>query len=189
MTVELTSPVLGQNVGTTYTGTLEDWLLTQGYAKRAGYTGAGVSNTGTTDVLPAGDPTLPANREAPYFPLSEDHDATIANDVDHLNEEKRPLARFDFDSGSVDTEAPVILGLDPEEGPVAGGDSVRIYGDNLEGVTGVTFDGVAATGLDLNVDAGYLDVTTPAGTAGPATVVVTDNVGADTEVGAYTYVA
>ena len=62
MVVELTSPVLGKAVGDTYTGTLEPWLLTTGYAKQAVYTGPGVSNTGATDVVPADDPTLPANR-------------------------------------------------------------------------------------------------------------------------------
>lgn len=190
MAVELTSPVLGLDVGASYTGTLEDWLLTQGYAKRAGYTGPGVANTGPTDVAPGDDPTLPENREAPYFPLSEDHNNSIANDVDNLNEAKFPHARFDFDADSVDTEAPVVLGLEPNEGSTAGGDVVRISGDNLEGVTGVTFDAVAGTALDVSTaDQGFIEVTTPAGTAGPADVVVTDAAGADTEVGAFTYVA
>jgi hypothetical protein len=190
VTVQLTSPVLGLDVGADYTGSLESWLLAEGYAEQAGYTGPGVSNTGETAVLPADDPTLAENREAPYFPLSEDRNVTIANDVDNLTVDKFPApVNFDFDAGGVDTEAPVVAGLEPEEGPVAGGTEVRIYGDNLEGVTGVTFDAVAGTALDVNEEAGYLDVTTPAGTAGPATVVVTDASGADTEVGAFTYVA
>jgi hypothetical protein len=191
VTVELTSPVLGQNVGTTYTGSLEDWLLTQGYAKRAGYTGPGVANTGPTDVVPASDPTLAENREAPYFPLSEDNNVTLANDVDHLNEPKFPApVNLDFDAGGVDTEAPSVRSLDPAEGSTAGGDVVRIWGDNLEGVTGVTFDAVAGTALDVSTaDVGFIEVTTPAGAAGPADVVVTDAAGADTEVGAFTYVA
>jgi len=188
--VELTSPVLGLDVGAPYTGTLEDWLLTQGYAKRAGYTGPGVANTGTTDVAPGDDPTLAENREAPYWPLSEDHNNSIANDADNLTVAKFPHARFDFDADSVDTEAPVVLGLEPDEGFTTGGDVVRISGDNLEGVTGVTFDAVAGTALDVSTaDLGFIEVTTPAGTAGPADVVVTDAAGADTEVGAFTYVA
>ena len=43
MTVTLTSEVLGQAVGTDYTGTLEAWLLASGYAKQAAYAGPGVS--------------------------------------------------------------------------------------------------------------------------------------------------
>ena len=191
MAVELTSPVLGLNVGDPYTGTLESWLLAEGYAKQDGYTGPGVANTGATDVAPADDPTLAENREAPYWPLSEDNNVTIANDVDHLNEPKFPApVNFDVDTGGVDTEAPSVRSIEPDEGFTTGGDVVRIWGDNLEGVTGVTFDGVAGTALDVSTaDQGFIEVTTPAGTAGPADVVVTDAAGADTEVGAFTYVA
>lgn len=196
MSVKLTSPALGQVVGYIYTGALETWLLANGYAKRdadttpTSYTGVGVANTGATGDTPANDPTLASNREAPYYPLSPDENSTIANDGANLNDESFPLARFDFDAGGVDTEAPVVLGLDPTEGPLAAGTRVRIYGDNLEGVTGVTFDAVAATALDVTTaNEGFIEVTAPAGTAGPATVVVTDPVGADTEVGIYTYVA
>lgn len=190
MAVELTSPVLGQAVGYSYTGELEDWLLAQGYAKRVGYTGPGVANTGTTDVVPANDPTLAENREAPYFPLSEDRNTTVANDADNLTKTTFPgPANFDVDPGGVDTEPPSVFSLEPNEGPAIGGTVVRITGDNLEGVTGVTFDAVAGTDLDVsNVENGYIEVTTPAGTAGPADVVVTDPNGADTEVGAFTYV-
>ena len=190
MTVQLTSPVLGQAVGSNYTGPLEAWLLSEGYATQAGYTGPGVANTGATAVDPGDDPRLPENREAPYFPSSPDENTTVANDVDNLNEASFPHDRFDFDADSVDTEAPAVLGLEPNEGPAAGGTVVRIYGDNLEGTTGVTFDAVAGTALDVTTaDEGYIEVTTPAGTAGPADVVVTDNVGTDTEVGAFTYTA
>lgn len=190
MTVELTSPVLGQAVGTPYTGNLEGWLLAEGYAKQAGYTGPGVSNTGATDVAPANDPTRAENREAPYFPESEDRNTTVANDVDNLTKVKFPHARFDMDPGGVDTEPPAVASLKPAKGPAAGGTVVRIVGDNLEGVTGVTFDAVAGTALDLSgVERGYIEVTTPAGAAGPADVVVTDANGADTELGAFTYTA
>jgi hypothetical protein len=188
--VELTSPVLGQNPGYSYTGPLEAWLLAEGYAKQASYTGPGVANTGAADTTVANDPTLASNREAPYFPLTEDRNVTIANDADNLNEPKFPApVNFDFDAGGTDTEAPVFVGIEPDEGPEAGGTVVRIVGDNLEGVTGVTFDTVAGTSLDLSeVQNGFIEVTTPAGTAGPATVVVTDAVGSDTEVGVFTYV-
>lgn len=100
MTVQLTSPVLGKNVGDSYTGTLEDWLLANGYAKRAGYTGPGVANTGPVDVAPAKDPTLAENRdgEAPYFPATPDRNATIANDATNLNKKAFPLADRDVDN-------------------------------------------------------------------------------------------
>lgn len=190
MTVELTSPVLGQAVGTNYTGSLEAWLLSEGYAKQVGYTGAGVSNTGTTDVDPDDDPTLAQNRELPYWPSSEDHNVTIANDAANLTQASFPLARFDFDPAGVDAEAPANLSLEPAEGPAAGGTVVVISGDNLENVTSVTFDAVAGTALDVTeANEGRISVTTPAGTAGPADVVLVDASGNGTLAAGFTYTA
>lgn len=105
MTVTLTSPVFGKNVGDTYTGTQEDWLLSQGYAERAGYTGPGVANTGPmTAVLPAEDPTLAANREDGYWPATANV-GTIANDATNLPKTKFPApANLDVDNdGLVDS--------------------------------------------------------------------------------------
>lgn len=190
MVVELTSPVLGQAVGTEYTGPLEAWLLASGYAKQDAYTGVGVSNSGAAAASLANDPREASNREAPYFPSTEDQDVTIANDVNNLTDTSHPHARFNFDAGGTDTEAPTVFEVTPNEGPVAGGTVVTISGDDLEGVTGVTFDAVAGTALDVTqANVGLIKVTTPAGAAGPATVVVTDAVGSDTEVGAFTYLA
>lgn len=191
MTVELTSPVLGQAVGTTYTGTLEPWLLAEGYAKQAGYTGPGVSNTGATDIAPADDPTLASNRDdAPYFPATEDRRATVANDADNLNESSFPFNPFDFDAGGVDDDAPAEVSLDPAEGPAAGGTTVTITGQSLVGVTSVTFDGVAGTALDVaDAEEGTITVVTPAGTAGPADVVLVDADGNTTLTGGFTYTA
>lgn len=191
MTVELTSPVLGQAVGTTYTGTLEPWLLAEGYAKRAGYTGPGVSNTGATDIAPADDPTLASNRdEAPHFPATAERRATIANDAANLNQTKFPLSGFDFDAGGVDDDAPSNVTLAPTSGPAVGGTVVTLTGDNLQGVTSVTFAGVAGTALDVtDAAAGSIEVTTPAGTAGPADVVLVDASGNTTLTGGFTYTA
>lgn len=104
MTVTLTSPVLGKNVGDPYTGKMEAWLLSEGYAERAGYTGPGVANTGAmTSVLPADDPQLAENREEPYWPAS-DNVGTMANDATNLNKTKfpAPANRDVDDDGLVD---------------------------------------------------------------------------------------
>jgi hypothetical protein len=110
MTVELTSPVLGKAVGYIYSGTLEDWLLAEGYAKRAGYTGPGVSNTGATDVVPAKDPGLASNRgDKAHYSAQEaaaGHNATIANDATNLTKTSFTNPdKFDFDEGGVDEDA------------------------------------------------------------------------------------
>lgn len=102
MTVQLTSPVLGKNVGDSYTGTLEDWLLSEGYAKRAGYTGPGVSNTGPAVAYDATkDPTLGENREAPKWPLTAETNATIANDATNLNKKAFPAPGQDVDNDNL----------------------------------------------------------------------------------------
>lgn len=100
MAVTLTSPVLGQAPGYSYTGPLEGWLLAEGYAKRTGYTGVGVSNTGATAVVPDQDPTKASNREA----ITAVGAATIANDATNLTKEKFLVGGQDFDPAGVDDD-------------------------------------------------------------------------------------
>lgn len=114
MSVKLTSPALGKGVDYIYTGTLEDWLLAEGYAKRdadtvpTSYAGPGVANTGATDVVPAKDPTLPANRgDKAHWPDASEAslNASIANSPGNLT--KKAFAnpdRPDFDQGGVDED-------------------------------------------------------------------------------------
>jgi len=187
MTVEITSECFGKQVGETYTGPMEAWLLSEGYAKQAGYTGPGVSNTGAADTTPANDPRLPANREAPYFPSTEDRNTTIANDGANLTALKRPNPEFDVDAGGVDTEAPSDLVLSESELPLAGG-RVNFQGTNLEGITAVAVGGTAATDLDLDqLDEGLGAFTAPAKAAGTYDVVFTDASGNATVTGGLTY--
>lgn len=61
MSVILTSPVEGKDVGETYSGEREDWLVANGYAARPGAT----DGLHMSDVDAKDDPTLAANREAP----------------------------------------------------------------------------------------------------------------------------
>lgn len=189
MTVEITSPVLGKLVGETYTGTMEAWLLAEGYASQDGYTGPGVANTGAMTTTVANDPTRAANREAPNFPLTPASNVTIANDVDNLNELTFPAPGFDLDVNSVDTESPSDLVFEPTTLVLAGG-KVEVYGDNLEGVTSVTVGGTAATSLIVTeAEDGIITFVAPAKAAGAHTVVLVDASGNSTSVGALTYAA
>lgn len=84
-------------------------------------------------------------------------------------------------------QAATINSIAPAQGPAAGGTVVSIRGVGLDGVTGVTFDGAAGTGLNV-VSSEEVQVTTPAGAAGPADVVVTDDGVQSPIPGGFTYV-
>lgn len=194
MAVTLTSPALGLDVGDTYTGDEEAWLLAQGYAERDGYTGPGVSNTGLAAESPDDDLTLASNREpAPGWdeanhrvdPGPLDPAMTFSTADDDPNDPPRDPA-YDFDEGGVNDDAPSDFTLEPAHGAAAGGDEVTVKGQNLTGVTGVTFGGTAATAVVV-VDDETLTCTTPAHAAGAVDVVVTNPTGSKTETAAFTY--
>lgn len=82
-----------------------------------------------------------------------------------------------------------LVSILPGSGPAGGFQDVTLSGTGFEGVTSVTFGGVAA--LDFDVVGGtQIDATTPPGTQGQTVnVAVTDTFGTDTLVSAYTYTA
>ncbi len=83
--------------------------------------------------------------------------------------------------------APTLTTVSPS-GPTSGGTSVTLTGTGFIGATGVTFDGVPATGVVVVSDT-TITLTTPAGAAGTADVVVVLP-GADaTKLAGFTYVA
>ncbi|NBM17905.1 IPT/TIG domain-containing protein [Streptomyces sp. GC420] len=84
-------------------------------------------------------------------------------------------------------QPPTVLALSPQSGPTTGGTPFAIVGTNLTGAT-VTFDGVAAT--NVNVLAGViLTGVTPPHAAGNVPVVVTTPAGSATVPGGFTYLA
>lgn len=187
MPVTLTSPVLGLDVGAVYTGDEEEFLLAQGYARRDGYTGPGVSNTGAAAQTPAEDLTLAENREpAPERPEGKedpgprDPAMTLPGDAADFGGED-----FDFDEGGVNDDAPVVEEFSRTDIPLAGG-QVTIYGQQFEGTTGVTVGGTAATGVTVEDDT-KLVATFPAKAAGTYDVAVTNPTGTTTKTGAVTY--
>lgn len=190
MTVNITSEVFGKKPGETYTGAMEAWLLANGYASQAGYTGPGVDNEGAAGIALANDPREPDNREAPYFATTPDRHTTVANDAVHLTQAKLPNPEFDLDDADVDTEAPSDLVFEPSELVLAGGE-VHATGTNLEGVTAVTVGGTAAAIVEAESDRenGVLVFTAPAKAAGSYDVVLTDASGNATATAALTYAA
>lgn len=81
---------------------------------------------------------------------------------------------------------PTVSSVAPNNGTPLGGTLVTITGSNFTGDAIVTFDGVAAPSMTF-VSTTSITATTPAGTAGPADVTVTNLNGSGTAAGAFTY--
>ncbi|MHC5018853.1 MAG: IPT/TIG domain-containing protein [Planctomycetota bacterium] len=80
-----------------------------------------------------------------------------------------------------------VSSITPSSGPVAGGTAVSITGTNFVSGASVTIGGFSASSISI-VSATLITCTTPAGTAGPANVEVTNPSSAPgTLVGGYTY--
>ncbi|MBB5035561.1 beta strand repeat-containing protein [Prosthecobacter vanneervenii] len=82
--------------------------------------------------------------------------------------------------------SPTVTSISPPSGPLAGGISVTIHGTNFTGTTGVTLGGTAATGVSV-VDDSTITCTTPAHSAGAASVLVTNADGTNAANSLYTY--
>lgn len=81
---------------------------------------------------------------------------------------------------------PVLSGISPASGTIAGGTAVTITGTNLTGATGVSIGGVPATGFTIN-GATSISATTPANRAGAVDIVVTAPGGSGTLANGFTY--
>ena len=81
---------------------------------------------------------------------------------------------------------PTITSINPIGGTTAGGTLLTIYGSSLTGTTGVTVSGAAATSLHIT-NSGQIEVNTPAGTRGPASVIVTTPYGSNAANQLYMY--
>lgn len=91
-------------------------------------------------------------------------------------------------SGNTLLPPPTITSISPNSGPLAGGQIIKIKGDNLPLATSVTIGGLACTELSWDLMAGELSCLVPAGAvAGAVDVVVTTPTGSATSTGGYTY--
>ncbi|MFA7267307.1 MAG: IPT/TIG domain-containing protein, partial [Candidatus Nanopelagicales bacterium] len=97
--------------------------------------------------------------------------------------------------GSVETTggytyyaAPVVVGIEPDQGPLTGGNTITLTGEYLEFATEVQVDGQDCVSFTWNSNNATLDCVVPPGTAGLVDVTVTTPAGTDTVVDGYTYV-
>jgi hypothetical protein len=82
---------------------------------------------------------------------------------------------------------PTVTAISPSSGPTAGGTSVTITGTTLTSASAVKIGGAACTALSANT-ATSITCTTPAGTAGAASVLVTTSLGTNAANTLYTYI-
>ena len=83
---------------------------------------------------------------------------------------------------------PAVTGISPASGPTAGSTNVTLTGTYFTGATGVTIGGTAATSLIVH-SATNITCTTPAGSAGTASVLVTTPGGTNVANTLYNYAA
>jgi hypothetical protein len=86
------------------------------------------------------------------------------------------------------TSAPTLTSASPNIGSASGGLGVTLSGFGLSGATDVTFDGIAATSVNV-VNSTTVTAVTPAHAAGAVNVVVTTPSGTATLVSGFTYQA
>ena len=195
MTVQLTAPVEGKNVGDDYTGANEAYHLASGNASQAGYVGPGVPNTGDADTSIANNREFDTTRAErvepdPTKPLASTPAEATNDDVVVKPTFTDVIANAPAEwPTSVSKLYAIVNGkIAAASGPAAGGTVVHVRGFGLTDVTGVNFDGVAGTAFTVVSDR-EITVTTPAGAAGPADVVLVDPDGNETVVGGFTYTA
>lgn len=82
---------------------------------------------------------------------------------------------------------PTVASVSPSSASILGGTSVTLTGTNFTGATGVTIGGAAATSVVVD-SATQITCTTPAGTAGTASALVTTVGGTNAANTLYTYV-
>ncbi|EED17334.1 hansenula MRAKII killer toxin-resistant protein 1 precursor, putative [Talaromyces stipitatus ATCC 10500] len=76
--------------------------------------------------------------------------------------------------------APIVTGLTPAAGPIAGGNTVTITGSNFSNATAVTFDGILASSFAILQPTQIVAVAPPATAVKVASVVVTTPGGSST---------
>lgn len=88
--------------------------------------------------------------------------------------------------GPVSTNGPSIDGISPLYGPTAGGTSLTITGQRLDGVNEVTFSGVPTASI-TNSTPTAITVITPAHAAGAVDITVKSGAQSASRLGAFTY--
>ncbi|MEO5822775.1 MAG: IPT/TIG domain-containing protein, partial [Vicinamibacteraceae bacterium] len=107
--------------------------------------------------------------------------------IDSSNVESPPSAEVSYTP--VAPGGPTLTSIAPTSGPMSGGTVITLNGTNLASGATVTVNGVAATAVTF-LSAAQVRATTPAGTAGARTVVITMPGGQTASLAsAFTYIA
>jgi hypothetical protein len=88
----------------------------------------------------------------------------------------------------ISIDPPTVTSISPINGPTDGGTSITITGTNLTGATGITVGGVACSAFSV-ISSTSATCTTPVGTVGTASVLVTTPGGTNPTNALFTYAA
>ena len=91
-----------------------------------------------------------------------------------------------YEYNGIAPSIPAPTSVAPTSGSSSGGTSITITGSGFTGTTGVTIGGAICTGLIVSSDTS-ITCTTPAGSAGPASVLITNGAGTNVANSLYTY--
>ena len=128
-----------------------------------------------------------------YFGAYANGTSPLDGKVDELSIYNRALSATEvqaiYQAGATGKTgpAPTVTSVSPASGTTVGGTNVTITGTNFTGATGVTIGGASATNVSV-VSATSITATTPAGTAGTASVIVTTPGGSNAANSLFTFV-
>ena len=94
------------------------------------------------------------------------------------------IGAYEYNGSAPSIPAPTSAA--PSSGSTSGGTSITITGSGFTGTTGVTIGGAICAGLVVTSDTS-ITCTTPAGSAGPASVLITNGAGTNGANSLYTY--
>jgi hypothetical protein len=130
-------------------------------------------------LIPAGSTTFTVTFDPSAAGLRQATVSLASNDPDAENP-------YTFAIQGTGIAAPTLTGLTPSNGNILGGTAVTLTGTGFTGATAVTFNGAEATSVNV-VDDTTIITLTPAGSAGPASVLVTTPAGTNVPNTAFTY--
>ena len=186
-TVSVISTATNTVTGTIAVGSLPHFFAitpdgSTGYVDNTGNNSVSVFSTATNTVIAtipvgatpqgvtidsSGSDVYVANDASGTVSVIDTATNTVTNTIGGLN------GPFALAIADVPVPVPVVTGISPASGPVAGGTTVTITGSDFTGAKGVSFGGIPATSFTVSSDTSITAVDPAATSVGAVDVTVT----------------